>query len=72
MEAGDQEHEQAAAIQESVGASHSPQTSVRAHQVNVEPQAEVAPRERRYDKLWKMGATDFLGTTDPMEAERWL
>ena len=29
-------------------------------------------RVRQYDKLKKNGATDFQGTTDPMEAEHWL
>ncbi|KAG8369537.1 hypothetical protein BUALT_Bualt14G0023800 [Buddleja alternifolia] len=29
-------------------------------------------RERRYDKLRKMGAVDFVGTTDPAKAEMWL
>lgn len=29
-------------------------------------------RERRYDKLRKMGAVDFVVTTDPAEAETWL
>ena len=29
-------------------------------------------RPRQYDKLRKNGATDLWGTTDPMEAERWL
>ena len=60
MEARDQEYEPAATIQESVGASHSPQTSVRAHQVNVGPQVEVAPRERRYDRLRKDGGYSLL------------
>ena len=32
----------------------------------------VVQRERRYDKLQKMGAKDFRGTTNPLEAERWL
>ena len=32
----------------------------------------IAPRERRYDKLRKMGVEDFRGTTNPLEAERWL
>ena len=31
-----------------------------------------APKERRYDKFRKMGAEDFKGTTNPLEAERWL
>ena len=69
METGDQDQAQEAMVQESVGASHSPQTSIRAHQTNVDPPVEAAPKERRYDKLRKMGATDFQGTTDPMEAE---
>ena len=33
---------------------------------------EELPRERRYDKLRKLGATEFWGTTDPLEAEHWL
>ena len=40
--------------------------------MNVGPQAEVAPREKRYDRLRKMGATNFQASTDPIEAERWL
>ncbi|KAG8373575.1 hypothetical protein BUALT_Bualt11G0038700 [Buddleja alternifolia] len=28
--------------------------------------------ERRYDKLRKMGAVDFVGTTDPAKEETWL
>ena len=60
------------AIQESEGESHSPQQSVR-RPINVEEaHAVVAQRERRYDKLRKMGAEDFRGTTNPLEAERWL
>ena len=29
-------------------------------------------RERRYEKLRKLGATPFSGTLDPAEAEAWL
>ena len=72
MEAGDQAPEQMAVVQESIGVSHSPQASVRAHQENGEPQVGEAPGERRYDKLRKMGAVDFQDTTDPMKAEHWL
>ena len=31
-----------------------------------------APRERRFEKLRKLGATLFCGTLDPAEAESWL
>ena len=31
-----------------------------------------APRERRFEKLRKLGATPFCGTLDPAEAESWL
>ena len=60
------------AMQESVGGSHSPQQSVRRPPNMEEAPVVVAPRERRYDKLRKMGAKDFRGTTDPLEADRWL
>ena len=30
------------------------------------------PREYRYEQLRKLGATPFLGTLDPAEAESWL
>ena len=60
------------AIQESEGESHSPQQSVRRPFNVEEAPAVIAPRERRYDKLRKMGAEDFRGTTNPLEAERWL
>ena len=60
------------ALQESVGGSHSPQQSVRRPPIVEEAPIVVAPRERRYDKLRKMGAEDFRGTTNPLEAERWL
>ena len=33
---------------------------------------ENRPWDRRYDKLRKYGAVDFLGSTDPVEAEKWL
>ena len=60
------------AMQESIGGSHSPQQSVRGPAPAREAPMAVFPRERRYDKLWKMGAEDFRGTTNPLEAERWL
>ena len=60
------------AMQESGGESHSPQQSVRRPPMVREALVVVAPRERRYDKLRKMGAEDFKGTTNPLEAERWL
>ena len=44
------------------------------HPENVREQQglENRPRDRRYDKLRKYGAVDFLGSTDPVEAEKWL
>ena len=60
------------AIQESVGGLHSPQQSVRKLPTVVEAQDVVTSKERRYDKLRKMGVEDFRGTTNPLEAERWL
>ena len=60
------------AMQESGGESHSPQQSVRRPPTVREAPIVGAPRERRYDKLRKMGAEDFRGTTNPLEAERWL
>ena len=60
------------AMQESVGGSHSPQQSVQRPPVVGDAPVVAAPRERRYDKLRKMGAKDFKGTTNPLEAERWL
>ena len=60
------------AMQESVGELHSPQQSVRRPLTVGDAPVVAAPRERRYDKLWKMGAKDFKGTTNPLEAERWL
>ena len=60
------------AMQESVGGSRSLQQSLRRSPTVIEAPAIVAPRERRYDKLRKMGAEDFRGTTNPLEAERWL
>ena len=32
----------------------------------------IAPRERRFEKLRKLGATPFCGTLDPAEADSWL
>ena len=65
-------NEPAPAVQESEGASHSPQHSIHTLSgVGRQPREEI-PRERRYDKLRKLGATEFRGTTDPLEAERWL
>ncbi|KAJ8773394.1 hypothetical protein K2173_028571 [Erythroxylum novogranatense] len=31
-----------------------------------------AKKGRQFDRLWKYGAVDFNGTTDPKEAETWL
>ena len=44
------------------------------HPENVREQKglENRPRDRRYNKLGKYGAVDFLGSTDPIEAEKWL
>ena len=36
------------------------------------PMPPPIPRERRYEKLRKLGATPFTGTLDPAEAEAWL
>ena len=60
------------AVQESIGASHSPQASVHAPSTAMGAPMPEARRPRQYDKLRKNGAMDFRGTTDPMEAERWL
>ena len=76
MEIEDSQHEPAPAVQESEGisrrASHSPQHSVHTPPGEGRQPREEIPRERRYDKLRKLGATEFWGTTDPLEAERWL
>ena len=32
----------------------------------------LVPRERRFEKLRKLGVTPFCGTLDPAEAESWL
>ena len=44
------------------------------HPENVREQLglENRLRDRRYDKLRKYGEVDFLGSTDPVEAENWL
>ena len=44
------------------------------HSENVREQQglENRSRDRRYDKLRKYGAVDFLGSKDPVEAEKWL
>ena len=44
------------------------------HPENVREQQglENRPRDRRCDKLRNYGAVDFLGSTDPVEAEKWL
>ena len=60
------------AMQESVGGSHSPQHSIHGPPPAGQAPVGQAPRERRYDKLRKMGAEDFKGSTNPLEAERWL
>ena len=72
MDAGDHPQSAAPMAQESVGASHSPEHSMHALSVNIRPQMEMAPRERNYAKLRKMGVVDFRATIDPMEAEQWL
>ena len=43
------------------------------HPENVREQQglENRPRDRRYDKLRKNEAVDFLGSMDPVEAEKW-
>ena len=59
-------------MQESVGGSHSPPHSIRRSPPVREAPVAPAPRERRHDKLQKMGAEDFKRTTNPLEAKRWL
>ena len=59
-------------MQESIGGSHSPQQSVRGLAPAREAPMAIVLRERRYDKLQKMGAKDCRGTTNPLEAESWL
>ena len=36
------------------------------------PNPPPVPRECRYERLRKLGATPFMGTLDPAEAEDWL
>ena len=72
MEQGDQPQEPLPAVQESIGASHSPQHSVHVHTVMQEAPEGAVQKVRQYEKLRKNWATDFRGTTDPMEAELWL
>ena len=36
------------------------------------PNPPPIPREHRYERLRKLGATPFSGTLDPAEAEAWL
>ena len=63
----------------SAEASHAPSTE-RGRDVTVSSssrQQDVQPpppptRERRYEKLRKLGASSFSGTIDPAEAEAWL
>ena len=37
--------------------------------MNIPP---LAPRERRFERLRRLGANPFSGTLDPAEAEAWL
>ena len=63
----------------SVEASHVPHderdrdafemTPIRQHDV---PNPPPVSRECRYERLRKLGATPFMGTLDPAEAEAWL
>ena len=59
-------------MQESIGGPHDPQHSIHGQLASGGAATVFALRERRYDKLRKMGAEDFRGTTNPLEAERWL
>ena len=63
----------------SVEASHSPQEGRNRDVTELPPtrQPEAlnpspVTRERRYEKLRKLGATPFSGTLDPAEVEAWL
>ena len=38
-------------------------------EINIPP---TAPRAKRFEQLRKLGATPFVGTLDPAEAESWL
>ena len=73
MEMGDSQPEPAPTVQESEGisrrASHSLQHSIHTPPGDGRQPREEIPRERWYDKLRKLGATEFRGTTDPLEAE---
>ena len=48
---------------------HWPPPPVNRQEMNIPP---PAPRERRFEKLRKLGATSFSGTLDLAEAESWL
>ena len=60
------------AMQESIRGSHSPQQSVHGPAPARKAPMAVVPRERRYEKLRKMGAEGFRRTTNSLEVERWL
>ena len=71
MAEGSNPQEPMPTTQESTGASHSPQASVHAPTAAMGAPVPGVQRPRQYDKLRKNGATDFRGSIDPMEAERW-
>ena len=66
------------ADQHSAEASHAPlHENIRENSPPVINQQEMnnpptAPRERRFEKLRKLGAVSFSGALDPAEAEAWL
>ena len=72
MDAVDHPQQAVPMAQKSMRGSHSPQHSIHTPMVNSEAAMVVAPKERNYNKLRKMGAVDFWKTTNPMEAKRWL
>ena len=65
--------------QQSINGSHAPEVHLEAHNVELEEEVhrpEVigrnVPVRRDYKELRKLGAIDFSGTIDPVEAEKWL
>ena len=48
---------------------NSPPPPLNQQEMNTPP---PVPRERRFEKLRKLGATPFSGTLDPAKAESWL
>ena len=82
MNIGERDHDHNAQRSDgSVGQQHSIEASyvprVHLHTQHREMEQEVqgptmATVKRNYKELRKLGAVDFLGTTDPAEAETWL